>query len=228
MKLRGIEEFVNRQVREWEQRARGTEVRVSAPASAPTRAVTVSRQAGTGGEAVSREVAARLGAPLFDREILSYIAREAHVLESVVRTVDERGRNWVEETLDTLFSTRHISRSEYLEFLSRAVLSVAQHGPAVIVGRGAERILPPERRLAVRIVAPEEWRARRFAEERDISVAEAREQVRHIDQERRNFVQNHFRVSVDEPWNYDMVLNAATLPPAVIAAAVAAAYHQQR
>ena len=53
-----------------------------------------------------------------------------------------------------------VPHEKFAAFLGRVVHAAAQHGGAVFVGRGAQFLLPREKALAVRIVAPEKCRVR--------------------------------------------------------------------
>jgi len=222
--MKHIEDIASRQVRLWEARGRAARD-VRAAESPPCRPiVALSRQEGCGGHAVARRVADGLGFPLFDREILSWIARRGAYVESMLATVDERGRNWIEDSLRTLFSDDRLSRSEYNELLTRAVLAISSLQGAVVVGRGADRILPRERRLAVRLVAPEAWRVHKLAAERELTASEALEAVRASDEERRRFVRTEFGADIDDALAYDLVLDASRFGEDALVAIVTTAY----
>lgn len=221
--MRHVEDIVDRQVRLWEARGRAArDERSAAPPPRPV--VALSRQEGCGGHAVARGLAAELGLPLFDREILTWIARQGAYLETMLASVDERGRNWIEDSLRTLFTDQRLSRSEYNQLLTRTVLAIGALQGAVIVGRAADRILPRERRLAVRLVAPEAWRAERVAAERGLTPTAALAEVRAADEERRRFVKQEFGADVEDTRAYDLVLDASRFREEALVAILTAAY----
>lgn len=222
--MKRVDDIVDRQVRLWEARGRAAEDERVAQRPPYRPVVALSRQAGCGGFAVAQRVADLLGFPVFDREILSYIARRGHYLETMLAAVDERGRNWIEDSVRTLFNTQQVSRSEYMEVLTRTVFAISSQQGAVIVGRAADRILPRERRLAVRLVAPESWRAAQLGAERNLPPQAAVEAVRTADEERRRFIRDEFDADIDDATAYDLVLNAARFSQDALASIVTAAY----
>lgn len=222
--MKHIDDIVDRQVRLWEARGRAARDAGVARAAAFRPVVALSRQAGCGGVGVAHRVAEQLGFPVFDREILTWIARRGDYVETMLAAVDERGRNWIEDSVRTLFNTRQVSRSEYMELLTRTIFAIAAQQGAVILGRAADRILPRERRLAVRLVAPESWRCERLAREQSIAAAAARDAVRVADEERRRFIRQEFGGDIDDPLAYDVVLDASRFPEDAIAAIVVTAY----
>jgi len=74
----------------------------------------------------------------------------------------------------------------------------------VILGRGANFILPPEQTFAVRFVAPEEMRIRRTTR---TTAEEAQRYILKTDSDRRAFVRKYFHAEINDPVHYDLVLN---------------------
>lgn len=104
------------------------------------------------------------------------------------------------------------------------MLTIARHGRAVIVGRGAQFILRPERTLRVRAFAPPEVRIARIAERDRISRDEARAVVLRHDAERNAFCRQHFNADPSDPHHYDLLLNTGTLSVETCADGVVGAF----
>jgi cytidylate kinase len=175
--LRGMMEA---RVYEWRQSA---EKRPSQPGPV----VTVSRQAGCRGESISERVAAELGFHLYTWEIVEQIAKDEHVSVQVVSTLDEKARTELEDWLTGFQGTHNISEYDYLRDLKRVTFAIAAHGSAIIVGRGASFLLPPEKRIALLFVSPLEARVRNVMEDRGLSEKHAREHIVKVDAEHHQF-----------------------------------------
>jgi cytidylate kinase len=173
--------------------------------------IAISRETGTYGAAIAREIGDRLGWPVYDRELLQRIADDIGIHRTLLESVDERQENWLSECLTSLFSGREVDHTVYFRRLVEALLSLAKHGDCVIVGRGATNILPLATTLRVRIVAPMEYRIRSVQREDRISYDEAAAQVETKDRERNRFVASHFQIDPVDPANYDLVLNTERL-----------------
>jgi cytidylate kinase len=171
--------------------------------------IALSREAGTYGAGIAREVSDRLHWPLYDGELLQRIAGDLGVHQALLSSVDERHVNWLSEYLESFSSSRGVSQYAYIHRLAETLLSLAAHGHCVIVGRGATMVLPLTTTLRVRIVAPLEHRIEAVRREHSISRDEAARRVEATDRERDMFIKEHFKKDATDPRNYDVILNAA-------------------
>lgn len=202
---RTIEALVEEQAHRWQlsRRDRGDD------ATRPV--VTVSRQHGARGGEVARCLAAELGLDLFDREILHRIAESAHLSERVVAALDEKTRDLLTDWLAAVTSDAYLSPAEYQTHLWRVVGAVAEHGGAVILGRGAHLILGQDRALRVFVVAPLEGRVRTVQEREGLSERDARRRILEVESERRAYLLKHFHAEFADPTGFDVVVNTAAL-----------------
>ena len=91
----------------------------------------------------------------------------------------------------------------------------------MIVGRGAAFILPVETTLRVRLVGETKERIAVLTRKLGIPEREAARQLRNLDRERIDFVQDHFLKDATDPRSYDLILNAPRLSVAEIAEVIA-------
>ena len=173
--------------------------------------VTISREPGSGGRIVAAKLAEKLGLEVFHQEVIHEIAKSADVSEKLLETLDERGLSTLEDWISSLVYDRYLWPDEYLQYLMKVIGTIGKHGRAVIVGRGANFALPPEKRFSVRIVAPQKWRVQNVAKEYSISFEEARRRVIRTESDRRAFIRKYFNADIADPTNYDLVMNAVTL-----------------
>lgn len=172
----------------------------------PDPLIAISRLPGCGGYAVALGTADRMGFGLFDRELLEEVARRSHMSVSRVRFLDERVRPMIDEMIESLVLPGCQSEN-YFRHLSRALRSIVERGRAVILGRGASFILPPKTCLRVLLVAPLKARIRNLAERTGLSIAQARDRICRVEEDRRAFIMKHFRRDMTDPTHYDIVLN---------------------
>ena len=169
----------------------------------------ISRECGSGGVGIGKHVSQRLGWNLFDREIVDEIARLAHVRERLIESVDEHVRSYWDRTWLEVLTASDLVDKKYLRYLREVVLSLAYHGEAVIIGRGAQYILPSRCAVRVRVVAPLPLRIERVAEREGLSQAQARAKVKEFDAERTLFIKKTFEGNAASPLNYDLLINTA-------------------
>jgi cytidylate kinase len=154
-----------------------------------------------------------LGWRCYDRQIVDYVARDLQVAERVITSLDENTRGYIEAWAVSYMSGKHLETTEYARHLVRVVRALVQHGPCVIVGRGAYLILKSvkDRGLAVRVMAPFEVRVARVAEANNISHEKAQEQVRDSDHSRSEYLRSVFGRYADDPLQFDLVINTEVL-----------------
>jgi cytidylate kinase len=173
--------------------------------------VTISREPGSGGRIVAKKLAVMLKVELFHQEVLHEMAKRAEVSRQMLATMDERGLSILEDWISSLVQDRHMWPDEYLRHLMNVIGTIGKHGRAVVVGRGANFVLPPEQRFRVRITAPRRFRIQNVAREFNISKDEAKRRVIQTESDRKAFIRKYFNSDIGDPDNYDLILNTETL-----------------
>jgi cytidylate kinase len=179
------------------------------PGVSPAITIALSRQVGARGTSVAREVGARLGWPVYDRELLEQIARQMDVRVQLVQSVDERRVSSMQEWIESLMALPSVSQGTYIHHLLDTILSLGSHGDCVIVGRGAAQVLPRDTTLRVRLVATLDDRITVMMKQLGASGPEAARHIEVNDRERIQFVQEHFHKDPTDPLGYDLVLNSS-------------------
>ena len=201
-----IEKMIDEQVRKWEMtrtQKKDEEEEISI--------ITISREPGSGGSLIAREIAERLGLDFFHQEILHEMAKSAKVSTMLLKTLDEKGLSVLQDWISTLVNRNHLWPDQYLKHLMNVIGTIGKHGHAVLVGRGANFILPPEGRFRVRVVAPLEMRIQNVARDFGVSLDVAKRRVLKTDSDRKAFVRKYFNADISSPVIYDLVLNTGTL-----------------
>jgi cytidylate kinase len=171
--------------------------------------VTLTREAGTLATDVAQEVGKRLGWPVYDRQLLEHIASEKGLRLSILERVDEKPQSWLQKVIDDALGVPSISDVTYARFLVETVLSLSRLGHCILVGRGGGHLLPHERTLRVRLVAPREHRIAVMARRLGLSHDEAARHVDTTDRDRTTFVKTHFFRDPNDVHQYDLLLNTA-------------------
>ncbi len=223
----GMARVTERQMRHWEL-ARAQRLRD--PEQAPQKVedfVAVSRMVGLESDDTAVLLGERLQWPVFDRAILTAMADDDHMREQLYASMDERGMGWCEQTFRSLMHSEFV-KNDYFHRLCRTVLSLARQGNAIFVGRGVDRILPPDRGLRVRLIAPRSWRVARVAAEQKVPEARAGLIVQRNEEERAVYFLRHFGVDENDPVRHDLLLNRATLDAASCVASITSVLERQR
>jgi cytidylate kinase len=174
--------------------------------------IALAREAGAGGSTVAQAIGARLGWPVYDKDLLQRIAEEKGLHPRLLEGHDEQHIDWLTATMRRLCAVPTTDAYVYFKPLLRVLAALSEQGHCIIVGRGAGIVLPAETTLSVRLVAPRPLRIACMAKKLGLSPAEAERWVDRTDGERCRFIKDHFHQDCTDPHNYDLVLNSGRLP----------------
>lgn len=166
--------------------------------------VTVSREFGSGGRTIGKEVASRLGIPCYDQELIEKVAERSGFSKDYIAEHGEYAKgSWLGSS---------IGRDYLWGAQSRTILDLAKEGSCVFVGRCADSILRGRHDLlTVFIHADLKTRA-----ERIVKIYGEREEApekRLRDKDKRRAA--YYRYYTDMEWglakNYDISLDSGKL-----------------
>jgi cytidylate kinase len=218
-KENSIAEFVKQQIRKWESGPAGEEGKpeVRIPV------ITVSMQPGSGGSLVAQKIADRFGFDYFHRGIIEGIAKSAKIRATVIETLEKDRLSGIDDFLSSLYKDQYLYPGIYMEHLLKVVSTIGKHGRAVIVGRGANFILPPDERFSLRVVAPLEIRIQNVARAYKVPAEKAKKRVIGRESRRSAFIRKSYNADISDPENYDLTINTGRMSIASAVEAVIAA-----
>jgi cytidylate kinase len=186
--------------------------------------ITISREPGSGGSEIARKLAQDLSMDLMGGQIIQHVAESARMSRKVIESLDEKEVSLRDTLLNTLFRDRHLWPDEFLQHLTKVVATVGRYGNAIIVGRGANFILPKEGTFRVRIIAPLEFRIKHVMEDRNCDKTQAEQYVIRKENNHKAFVRKYFNADVTDPKYYDIVINTGSVSISDAAAAIKVAF----
>jgi len=164
--------------------------------------ITISRQTGSLGFEISKQVAELLGYRIVWRELINQAALRCGAPEIALAVIDELGLLKLYPSSQTL--------SSYLEAVKCVMNELADHDNVVIVGRAGQVILRGRyNTMHVRIIAPTDIRAERIMRQHNVSLEAARRQISASDRYRKNYLKRFYQAQWDDPVLYDLILNSA-------------------
>lgn len=187
------------------------------------RAVTISREYGSGGGEIARRLAERLGWNLVDHEVVVQVARALGISEADAEAHDEHADTFVSRILTGLSAIPSsvpstmpvplaIDQPAYDEARRRVVEGAVATGNAVIVGRGAQALLSDRKDvLHVRVIAPLEQRIDYVMRREGLSRPAAQERIQAKDRERSRFLHSVHHHDPADAGLYDIVLSSGVL-----------------
>jgi len=208
--------------------------------------IAFSVQTGSGGYAIARRVAERLGFRYYDWEITSEAARRAGVspndviaaervpsfLERMMQrlgaisTLSAEGATVFADPSPSVWNTalQSLTSDDYRQFIERVVEELADQGRAVIVGHAAQHTLRERPGvLKVLIHGSLRHRAQRLALEQGLDLAKAEAMVKQSDKDRRELLKTVYHFDWQDAGVYDLSINTDRLPDEFAIETVAAA-----
>jgi len=205
-KARYIEQIVEEQVQRWKISRSPKKEEV-----APVPVISISREPGSGGRILAQNIAEKHALDLFHQEVIHEMAASAKVSKIFMQTLDEKGLSVLEHWIASTVHQRQMWPDQYLQHLMKVIGTIGKHGNAVIIGRGANFILPPEGRFRARVVAPRKVRIANVAREHGVSRDEAKRRITRTESDRRAFIRKYFNADIADPANYDLIVNTETI-----------------
>jgi cytidylate kinase len=186
--------------------------------------VTFSTQVGSGGSAISRAVADRLGYRFYDWEIISQAAQEAGVSPEVLAVAtSERRPSFIERVLGrlagfdagdetsaaaTIASPNLLTSEDYRQFIEHVVQELGSQGEAVIVNRAGQALLRDIPGVfRVLIYGSPERRTQRFAASQGRDIDQVRRMIADSDRQRGEYLKRVYHLDWLTGTNYDIAIN---------------------
>lgn len=192
-------------------------------AYARMRAVTISREYGSGGGEIAARLAKRLAWQLIDHEVVVRVAELLRVSEEEVEEHDEcveslpsrifKGLRLVHPTMPvTVDIPFTVDSRAFHEARSQIIEGAVASGQVVIVGRGAQAHLAQRNDvLHVRIIAPLEARIAYVMSREGLDQAAAQARILQKDQEHAHYLETFYHRRPSDPHLYDLVLSTGIL-----------------
>lgn len=180
--------------------------------------ITISREFGSGGRTIGRQVAEKLGIPFYDKELVEQVALESGFAPKFVEEHGEHAPG--KSILSYAFAPQGIpgvmnglSTADFLwNIQCNVILQLAEKGPCVIVGRNADYILKDrEDVLHVYIHADKEFRADRIVRLYGESEKSPEARLNEKDKRRRINYQHYTGRNWGVAQNYDVCFNSGVL-----------------
>jgi cytidylate kinase len=186
--------------------------------------ITIRGQAGSGAEEIGRKLAEILHTEYVDKEIIEKVARSLRIPKHEINQKENPPGTFLgrlaeimsySSGTDALFPDSAvlgrfmpIDDASYVAALQRVIKGLSKIDPLVIRGRGSQFILKDYPRVFhVLIVAPLEMRIANVMDKLKIVESEARREIERLDASRREFIGRYFKADLEDPMNYDLVVN---------------------
>jgi hypothetical protein len=185
------------------------------------RAVTISRQTGSGAHVVGEELANYLQAhspkdappwTLFDRNLVEKVLEEHNLPERMAKFLAEDRISELQDTMDELFGL-HPPSWTLVRQTADTILHLIELGRVIIIGRGGGIITRNlDYVFHVRLVGSLERRLEYVQEYYKMEKKDALEFINREDRGRQRYLKKYFDLEIDDPLLYHVVINTDLIP----------------
>ena len=184
--------------------------------------ITIARQFGSGGREIGEKIAAALGFPLIDKELIKDAASKSELNEDIIKSVDESAANSLLYTLamgsNVLGTTIHFGykmpiNDKLFILQCDAIKEYAAKGSCVIIGRCADYVLREEPNLfRIFIYGDIDHRRERVKERHpELKSSQIIDVISKTDKRRASYYNFYTGNKWGKFENYDMAINSSTL-----------------
>lgn len=194
------------------------------------RAVTISRQAGTGGHLVAERLAQHLQAHggegaspwmVFDHNLVKKVLEDHDMPARLVRFMPEDRISEIQDTLDDVFGL-HPPTWTLVEKTGETILRLAELGNVILIGRGGNIITSRlDYVFHVRLIGSLEARTEFVQADRKLEKKAAMALIQQEDEGRRRYLRKYFHKNIEEPLLYHLVINTPVVGHAAAARLIA-------
>ncbi|MEW6050815.1 MAG: cytidylate kinase-like family protein [Candidatus Zixiibacteriota bacterium] len=206
--MTSIDAIINRQILKWELEKRKAEEQKQAE-KAPAPIITISRQTGSRGSYFGSRLAQKLNYQRLHRELIDVICQSSGYYKRIVESLDDHARSALDALADGIITGQQVDHSDYVRYLCKVVISMSHLGGVIVMGRGANFILGPERGFHIRVVCPKKCRVENLLKFKEMNERDALKEIESSDASRRDFIHRVFKADIDDPTHYDLVLNTS-------------------
>ncbi len=183
-------------------------------------AITISREAGAGAVSVAKLLVEQLEKRMkhleypwavFDKNLVERILEDHELPKRIKKFMSEDESSGFVSSVEELFGL-HPSAWTMFEHTTDTISRLAHAGHCIIVGRGSNLITAHMSNVFhVRLVGPVAQRIKHCEDFYSLTHGEAIEFVEKADGARRRYVSSHFKKDIDNPHDYDLVINTGRI-----------------
>ncbi|MBO7218046.1 MAG: cytidylate kinase-like family protein [Clostridia bacterium] len=181
--------------------------------------ITIGREFGSMGHEIARRLSEIMGIKLYDKELLSIVAKNHGYSEDILHEIDETATNSFLYALSTGAHTHHSAMLHGIHMpmtdrafiaCSQVIKELAEEESCIILGRCGDSVLKDHENLfRVFIHADMDERANRISEFEKISKNEAVALIKKNDKKRANYLNFYAETKWGNAKTYDLCINSA-------------------
>ncbi|CAA6689874.1 MULTISPECIES: AAA family ATPase [unclassified Lentimonas] len=179
-------------------------------------AITISRQSGARGRSIGKKLKNRLRADspkdavpwtFFDETLVEKVLEDHDLPKSLAKFMPEDTVNEYSSTVNEILG-RHPSLWTLFEHTTQTMMRLCSVGHCILVGRGGNKVAEGLSNVTrVRFVGSHARRMQQMVTVYGKSVDDAKHYIKDEDHARHRYMKHHFNSEIDDPTQYDLVIN---------------------
>lgn len=175
--------------------------------------ITISRQYGSGGREIGTQLAQRLGIPFYDKALCTEAAKRSGFDGSFLEQAErQEGRKFSYLFQSNSYSFCRSLGDQMFLVLATTIRDLAEQGPCILVGRGANRILSDRTdALHVYLYADRQTRLKRIVAQYGVPAEQAEKVLHDTDRARAVYLKDYTDQIMGQAENYHLCLDSGAL-----------------
>lgn len=175
-------------------------------------AITITRQFGSLGRPIARELAEELGIDYYDRDIVECVAQKTSLTVSEISDNEEVAGNRFWKMKFPIISETRVVQDQIFEVQKNIIRDIAARENCIIVGRCSDYILRDhEKCIHIYIYASEEQRMKNCVEVLHLEPREAKRMMKDVDRARESYHTRYAGYLPNDENHQDIMINSGLL-----------------
>jgi hypothetical protein len=179
-------------------------------------AITLSRQAGSRGRSIGKKLqqALRAESPkdaipwtFFDEDLVGKVLKDHDLPTSLAKFMPDDSVSEIDSMINEILG-RHPSLWTLFEHTVETMVHLCHMGHCILVGRGGNKVAEGLANVTrVRFVGSKQHRLLQMINAHKMSLDKAKSYIKMEDQARKRYMKRHFNSDIEDPREYDLVIN---------------------
>ena len=175
-------------------------------------AITITRQFGSLGRPIARELAEELGINYYDRDIVESVAQKTNLSVSEISNNEEVARNSFWKMKFPIISETRMVQDHIFEVQKNIIQDIAAREDCIIVGRCSDYVLKEHKMcIHIYIFASEEQRMKNCVEVLHLEPQEAKRMIKDEDRARDSYHTRYAGYLPNDENHQDIMINSGLL-----------------
>ncbi len=175
-------------------------------------AITITRQFGSLGRPIARELAEELGINYYDRDIVESVAQKTNLSVSEISNNEEVAGNSFWKMKFPIISETRMVQDHIFEVQKNIIQDIAAREDCIIVGRCSDYVLKDhEKCIHIYIFASEEQRMKNCVEVLHLEPQEAKRMIKDVDRARDSYHTRYAGYLPNDENHQDIMINSGLL-----------------